>query len=69
MAARRPARAPARMCVRCERLTTDPVVVSEVHAGSGPGFTVYACAECAPHLPKPPDALDLLQSGFLRATE
>lgn len=57
-------RRPARMCVRCERLTTDPVVVSEVHAGSGPGFNVYACAECAPDIPRPPDALDLLKPGW-----
>ncbi|GGW00627.1 hypothetical protein GCM10010230_29220 [Streptomyces narbonensis] len=49
------------MCVRCEGLTTDPVIVSEVHAGSGPGFNVYACTECAPHIPKPPDVLDLLE--------
>ncbi|CAM5233138.1 hypothetical protein SNARM312S_04469 [Streptomyces narbonensis] len=54
-------RRPVRMCVRCEGLTTDPVIVSEVHAGSGPGFNVYACTECAPHIPKPPDVLDLLE--------
>lgn len=58
------ARQPIRMCVRCERLTTDPVVVSEVHAGSGPGFNVYACPECAPSIPRPPDALELLKPGW-----
>ncbi|MER7106266.1 hypothetical protein [Streptomyces sp. NPDC000229] len=58
-----PARRPVRMCVRCDRLTEAPVLVAEVHAGSGPGFNVYACPECAPHVPKPPDALDLLATG------
>ncbi|MDH2389759.1 hypothetical protein QCN29_13330 [Streptomyces sp. HNM0663] len=59
----------ARMCVRCNTLTSQPVVVSEVHAGSGPGFNVYACPECAPHLPVLPDALDLLESGWRKRTE
>ena len=35
------------------------VVVSEVHQGSGPGFTVYACRDCAPHFPRVPDVLSL----------
>ncbi|MEV6395175.1 hypothetical protein AB0M39_10425 [Streptomyces sp. NPDC051907] len=61
-AARSP-RPPVRMCVRCDRITAAPVLVSEVHSASGPGFNVYACAECAPLLPKPPDALDLLATG------
>ncbi|OKK02923.1 hypothetical protein AMK26_23345 [Streptomyces sp. CB03234] len=51
------------MCVRCDRFTTAPVLVSEVHSGSGPGFNVYACCDCAPLFPKLPDALDLLASG------
>ncbi|WP_241838036.1 hypothetical protein [Streptomyces sp. CB03234] len=57
------ARKPVRMCVRCDRFTTAPVLVSEVHSGSGPGFNVYACCDCAPLFPKLPDALDLLASG------
>ena len=56
-------REPVRMCVRCDRVTTSPVLVSEVHAASGPGFNVYACAECAPLIPKLPDAFDLLATG------
>ncbi|MFF8829701.1 hypothetical protein [Streptomyces sp. NPDC015131] len=64
-----PARRPVRMCVRCGALTREPVTVSEVHAGSGPGFNVYACPECAPHIPRPPDALDLLASGRPEAPE
>lgn len=57
-------RKPGRMCVRCDRFTTAPVLVSEVHAGSGPGFNVYACTQCAPSLPQVPDALDLLAAGW-----
>lgn len=52
-------RAPVRMCVRCCAITDAPVVVSEVHQGSGPGFTVYACQDCAPHFPRVPDVLSL----------
>lgn len=52
-------RAPVRMCVRCCAITDTPVVVSEVHQGSGPGFTVYACRDCAPHFPRVPDVLSL----------
>lgn len=54
---------PVRMCVRCDRVTSTPVLVSEVHAASGPGFNVYACAECAPSFPGPPDVFDLLEDG------
>jgi hypothetical protein len=57
------ARRPVRMCVGCDRITSTPVLVSEVHSASGPGFNVYACTECAPSLPRPPDALDLLATG------
>ena len=57
-------RQPVRMCVRCDRITSTPVLVSEVHSASGPGFNVYACAECAPSFPRPPDALDLLVTGW-----
>ncbi|WP_216591821.1 hypothetical protein [Streptomyces brasiliscabiei] len=52
-------RAPVRMCVRCSEITDAPVVVSEVHQGTGPGFTVYACRDCAPRFPRVPDVLSL----------
>lgn len=52
-------RRPVRMCVRCGMITRDPVVVSEVHQSSGPGFNVYACPECASYYPPVPDVLDL----------
>ncbi|WP_033203637.1 MULTISPECIES: hypothetical protein [Streptomyces] len=58
-----PPRKPVRMCVRCAVVTDAPVLVSEVHQNSGPGFNVYACPECAPHFPPMPDVLDLLQGG------
>ncbi|MET9374384.1 hypothetical protein ABZX98_09575 [Streptomyces sp. NPDC002992] len=57
-------RKPVRMCVRCARITTTPITVSEVHQASGPGFNVYACPTCAPHFPPLPDALDLLATGW-----
>ncbi|WP_425831953.1 hypothetical protein [Streptomyces fractus] len=38
---------PVRMCVWCEVITNEPVLVAEVHQGTGPGFNVYACPECA----------------------
>ncbi|MFV2118787.1 hypothetical protein ACE14D_10190 [Streptomyces sp. Act-28] len=57
-------RKPVRMCVRCDRITDEPVVVSEVHSASGPGFNVYACAECAPLYPPVPDVFDLLEGGL-----
>ncbi|WP_237536694.1 hypothetical protein [Streptomyces sp. SID5785] len=41
-------------------MTDDPVVVSEVHQNSGPGWNVYACRACAPYYPPLPDVLDLL---------
>ena len=53
-------RRPVRMCVHCEALTDRPVVVSEVHQNSGPGFNVYACPDCAPLLPSAPDVLSRL---------
>ena len=62
-------REPVRMCVRCDRITSTPVLVSEVHAASGPGFNVYACAACAPSFPRPPDALDLLVTGRFEPAE
>jgi hypothetical protein len=52
-----------RMCVRCERTTETPVLVHEVHAPTGPGFNVYACAECADHYPPLTDVLELIGRG------
>ncbi|MBT2399772.1 hypothetical protein [Streptomyces sp. ISL-100] len=55
-------RLPVRTCARCQQTTDAPVLVHEVHAATGPGFTVYACPECAEHYPPLTDALELLGS-------
>ncbi|MER7816603.1 hypothetical protein [Streptomyces sp. NPDC096153] len=52
---------PVRMCVRCEQVTDEPVLVHEVHSASGPGWNVYACRRCAPRFPPPVDVFDLLR--------
>ncbi|MFI1468299.1 hypothetical protein [Streptomyces wuyuanensis] len=54
---------PVRMCVRCERVTDEPVLVHEVHSASGPGWNVYACRGCAPRFPPSVDVFDLLRGG------
>ncbi|MGP3999122.1 hypothetical protein [Streptomyces sp. 8N706] len=66
-AAGRPA--PVRMCVRCQRVTETPVLVQEVHSNSGPGWNVYACPGCAPHIPPSSDVLDLLDAARRRRGE
>jgi hypothetical protein len=48
-----------RMCARCHRTTSHPVLVHEVHAATGPGFNVYACSECADLYPPMTDVLEL----------
>ncbi|WP_328768957.1 hypothetical protein [Streptomyces sp. NBC_00286] len=48
-----------RMCARCHRTTSEPVLVHEVHAATGPGFNVYACPDCADHYPPMTDPLEL----------
>ncbi|MFI7008997.1 hypothetical protein [Streptomyces sp. NPDC050145] len=53
-------RRPVRMCARCEQLTSEPVLVHEVFAPTGPGFNVYACLDCARHYPPLIDPLELL---------
>ncbi|TLS41986.1 hypothetical protein FE633_33465 [Streptomyces montanus] len=55
-------RPPVRMCARCQCTTSEPVLVHEVHAATGPGFNVYACPECAHHYPPMTDALQLLEA-------
>ncbi|MFJ3092409.1 hypothetical protein [Streptomyces hydrogenans] len=36
-------RHPVRICVRCCAITAEPVVATEGHESSGPGFSAYAC--------------------------
>jgi hypothetical protein len=59
-------RTPVRMCARCHRNTTAPVLIHEVHAATGPGFNVYACPDCAPLYPPLPDAMDILDAARRR---
>ena len=51
-----------RMCVRCQEITEQPVLVREVHSNSGPGWNVYACPGCAPGFPPVADVLDVLHT-------
>jgi hypothetical protein len=60
---------PVRMCVRCRRITDAPIVVREVHSNSGPGWNVYACPDCAPHIPPAPDPLELLKAAQRKRRE
>ncbi|MHC0429945.1 hypothetical protein ACX6XY_07130 [Streptomyces sp. O3] len=53
-------------CTRCNETTDCPVLVSEVHQNSGPGFSVYACPDCTVHFPPLPDASDLLSDAVER---
>ncbi|MGW3419005.1 hypothetical protein [Streptomyces phaeochromogenes] len=52
-----------RMCARCHRTTSHPVLVHEVHAATGPGFNVYACSECANLYPPVADVLELPETA------
>jgi hypothetical protein len=56
-----------RMCARCQRTTSEPALVHEVDAPTGPGFNVYACPGCAPHYPPLGDALELLEQTSHRS--
>ncbi|MFF4603561.1 hypothetical protein ACFY12_12575 [Streptomyces sp. NPDC001339] len=57
---------PLRMCVRCQRITDDLVIVSEVHTNSGPGWNVYACWRCAPLVPSGPDPMEIIEAAERR---
>ncbi|WP_143674045.1 hypothetical protein [Streptomyces caniscabiei] len=61
---RPPRRLPVRMCARCEGVTEKPVLVHEHHGATGPGFNVYACAECAVHYPPRTDVLGHATDGL-----
>ncbi|MEV5984538.1 hypothetical protein AB0L85_05885 [Streptomyces sp. NPDC052051] len=46
------------VCVRCQATAQNPVAVATVHQNSGPGYTLYACQECAPLFPAPDAGLE-----------
>lgn len=37
------------VCLLCTRETVAPVAVGHIERVSGPGVTLYACPDCAPH--------------------
>lgn len=54
------AREPVRMCERWFVTTKNLVKVREIHSGSGPGWSVYVCTECAPRYPVQRDPIAML---------
>lgn len=40
-------RLPVRMCVDCRVITTTPIMIRAIEQASGPGWSLYACSECA----------------------
>ncbi|WFB09839.1 hypothetical protein LRS74_24420 [Streptomyces sp. LX-29] len=50
-------------CYRCDRLTSDPVFVADVHVASGADRAVYACRSCAERLSERPDVLGEVAAG------
>lgn len=47
------------VCCRCGRPTEAPVTVGYIPSASGPGFSLYACPDCALKIdpgPSPEDA-------------
>lgn len=42
------------VCVLCKRETVAAVAVRHIERASGPGVTVYACPDCAPHVETAP---------------
>jgi hypothetical protein len=53
-------RQPVRMCVGCSAITTDPILIRSIEQGSGPGWSLYACQECAPSYLTADAAMQLL---------
>ncbi|MFH9478048.1 hypothetical protein ACH4L7_30040 [Streptomyces anulatus] len=48
------------MCVACEVITDQPVLIRSIEQGSGPGWSLYACADCAPTYLTTAEAFQLL---------
>ncbi|EFL26249.1 hypothetical protein SSOG_05963 [Streptomyces himastatinicus ATCC 53653] len=46
------------VCARCQRTTSQPVVVAIEYGASVGGGTVFACPDCAPTYPKQRDPFD-----------
>lgn len=53
-------RPPVRMCAACQTITTTPVLIRSIEQASGPGWSLYACPDCAPTHLTPTEAMQLL---------
>ncbi|MFI0734754.1 hypothetical protein ACH4S9_38075 [Streptomyces sp. NPDC021225] len=58
----------SQICARCDKSTSQPVIVAHVHSASCGGRTAYACPGCAPSFPKQRDPLAEL-AALRRARE
>lgn len=47
------------LCIVCRKDTDEPVAVREIHSTSGPGTTLWACAEHAVQLGAGPTSEDV----------
>ncbi|MGY0061600.1 hypothetical protein ACWY4P_34540 [Streptomyces sp. LZ34] len=47
----------SQICARCDKPTTTPVIVGQVHSASGGGRTIYACPKHAARFPAQRDPL------------
>lgn len=45
--------------MRCEHITSTPMLVTWIESGSGPGWNLYACPDCAHHYLTPDAALQI----------
>lgn len=50
------------VCCRCRRATEAAVPVRDIPRPSGPGFTLYACPDCAHLIPPGPVTNDELST-------
>lgn len=51
---------PVRMCVGCQTISNTPILIRSIEQGSGPGWSLYACPDCAPGYLSSAEAMQLL---------
>lgn len=49
-----------RMCVTCQTITEQPILIRSIEQNSGPGWSLYACPDCAPGYLSTEEAMQLL---------